>query len=269
MNLFMGNENPLLINTEDDNQKIALDIFTQDTTKLLERARYETSVSGKTRNGKRKIEQASRIEKIDWQKRCGDIVKDYQKMIMESHNKLSINHQNQQQKEHKKTSHSAQWFFSFQKLLRFRKQHGHCHVPCVYNADPSLARWVKRQRYHYYLYANGKQSPIKCDRIEKLEEIGFIWHAQEALWQDRLNELLSFKKMYGHCVVPTNYPENQTLATWVKFQRRQHKLHEQGRPSYMSAARIAVLEKHGFEWKLRSSSSSKSQPAKKTLGKSS
>lgn len=42
---------------------------------------------------------------------------------------------------------AEQWTEKFQELMEFRGQRGHCNVPHSFDENPSLARWVKRQRY--------------------------------------------------------------------------------------------------------------------------
>jgi Helicase associated domain len=51
--------------------------------------------------------------------------------------------------------------------------------------------------------------------------------------------------------VPSTYPENPQLATWVKCQRRQYKLLKDGKTSNMSLGRIEKLEELGFIWEMR------------------
>jgi hypothetical protein len=50
-------------------------------------------------------------------------------------------------------------------------------------------------------------------------------------------------------------PQNPQLATWIKCQRRQHKLLCDGKPSNMSLEQITDLANPGFEWTLRSQTS--------------
>jgi hypothetical protein len=69
------------------------------------------------------------------------------------------------------------------------------------------------------------------------------------LWEDRLSELADFRKIHGHCNVPFKYSENGKLGAWVRYQRRQYKLHLRGKSSFMSLSRIQELESLGFEWK--------------------
>ena len=153
---------------------------------------------------------------------------------------------------------AEQWTEKFDELVLFRQERGHCCVPHTFKENPALARWVKRQRYQYKLKNEGKQSTMTDERIIALEKIGFIWDSHGAAWFDRLNELSDYRKLQGHCNVPSNYPKNPQLATWVKCQRRQYKLFWDGKTSNMTLGRIAELEKLGFEWELRAHKSSPS-----------
>jgi hypothetical protein len=147
---------------------------------------------------------------------------------------------------------AGQWAEKFEELCAYRHNMGHCLVPHTYGENLPLARWVKRQRYQYKLMVEGKQSTMTDERVTALEDIGFVWDSQGAAWAERLNELADFRKIYMHCNVPSNYSENSQLATWVKCQRRQYKLHVEGKASNMTPLRISSLENMGFEWELRS-----------------
>jgi hypothetical protein len=67
-------------------------------------------------------------------------------------------------------------------------------------------------------------------------------------WEDRLSELADYRKIHGHCNVPTNYSANAKLGKWVRGQRRNHRLHLEGKASPMTKSRIQELESVGFEW---------------------
>jgi hypothetical protein len=71
-----------------------------------------------------------------------------------------------------------------------------------------------------------------------------------APWEYRLNELADYRKIHGHCNVPTSYSENTKLATWVGKQRQQYKLHLKGKKSQMILPRIQKLESLGFRWRV-------------------
>jgi hypothetical protein len=148
---------------------------------------------------------------------------------------------------------AEQWSEKFEELCAFKKNKGHCCVPHTFTENPALARWVKRQRYQYKLKNEGKQSTMTDERVIALDKNRFIWDSHGAAWLERWNELCDYQKENGgNCNVPSNFPENHQLATWVKCQRRQYKLYWDGKTSNMTLGRIAELEKLGFEWELRS-----------------
>jgi len=111
-----------------------------------------------------------------------------------------------------------------------------------------LDGWVKRQRCHYRRFQKGHPSAMTQERIEQLESIGFIWDRQENLWQQRFAQLSDFKKAHGNCYVPTHFCNNPKLGIWVKCQRRQHKLHNNGHSSNVTKERTQQLNDIGFQW---------------------
>jgi hypothetical protein len=143
------------------------------------------------------------------------------------------------------------WDSSLQELLDFKQTHGHCGVPNIFPSNPSVAQWVKRQRYQHKLKMQGKRNTLTDARQQVLEMVGFVWDSQEAAWMERWNELRSFWMENGHSNVPTNYESNRQLWIWVKCQRRQYKLNQAGRPSNMTIERITKMESLGFNWNPR------------------
>jgi hypothetical protein len=67
-------------------------------------------------------------------------------------------------------------------------------------------------------------------------------------WEARLSELADYRKIHGHCNVPANYSENSKLANWVGAQRREYRLHLEGKTSSMTPFRIQELKSLAFEW---------------------
>jgi len=119
-------------------------------------------------------------------------------------------------------SHQAEsWMEKYEELLDFRLSNGHCLVPNQYPANPSLAEWVKRQRYQYKLKGMGKHSSMSDDRVVALEKLGFVWNSHDAVWEERLKELKQYKNLFGNTNVPSKYEPNPQLAIWIKRQRRQ------------------------------------------------
>ncbi|CAJ1929332.1 unnamed protein product [Cylindrotheca closterium] len=169
-----------------------------------------------------------------------------------------------------------QWQEQFQGLLEFKANHGHCCVPNTYEPNPTLGRWVKRQRYQYKLRESGLQSTLVASRVQALEDVGFVWDSHAALWEERLNELKQYRLANGHCNVPSSYPKNKQLSTWVKCQRRQFRLTGKGKNSNLTEERIAALDELGFVWDGRTignrckgvvekTSSSQNNPSRSTI----
>ncbi|CAJ1945912.1 unnamed protein product [Cylindrotheca closterium] len=144
------------------------------------------------------------------------------------------------------------WQEHFSSLIKFIKEHGHCHVHYTCGHSPGLSKWVQRQRYQYKLKTAGKKTTMTDERQHKLEEVGFVWDSHAATWEQRLNELAEYKKEHGDCRVPSTYPQNPQLAMWVKSQRRQFKLYREGLNSNLSEERLQSLNELGFTWELRS-----------------
>ncbi|KAG7347690.1 helicase domain protein [Nitzschia inconspicua] len=154
------------------------------------------------------------------------------------------------------------WTTMLEELIQYRRQFGHCNVPHTSKDFPELGRWVKRQRYQYKLMQEGKkESTMTPARAQTLEQVGFVWDAHSSTWHRRYQELTAFCLEHGHCNVPSNFPPNPQLSTWVKFQRRQYKAlqkvgrhrEERGAASghSLTPVRIQALEQLGFQWELR------------------
>jgi len=146
---------------------------------------------------------------------------------------------------------AERWDIKFQELLEFKKVKGHCCVPHKHEENMGLARWVKRQRHQYKLRCDGKATTITDRRVQALEEVGFVWDAHSAAWEERMADLKLYLAENGHCCVPTPYPKNPQLATWVKCQRRQYKLFKANEPSTITRGRYLSLNAIGFVWEVR------------------
>jgi hypothetical protein len=112
---------------------------------------------------------------------------------------------------------------------------------------------VLSQRHQYRRMVLKKESPLTLERVKALEGIGFVWNVQRITWEDRLNDLANYRKIYGHCNVPQNYSRNPKLGSWVSNQRKQYKTQVVGKQSPMTPFRIQELERLGFEWDCQSS----------------
>jgi hypothetical protein len=151
------------------------------------------------------------------------------------------------------------WKEKFQELCDFKVLYGTCHVPHDWSINPSLAKWVKRQRYQHKLKKEGKHSTLTDTREAALDEMGFVWQSHLSAWEDKYQELLAYQAKHGHCLVPSQHSvlrvgtssEHPQLAIWVQCQRRQYRLYCRGERSFMTAERVQKLDRVGFVWRPR------------------
>ena len=69
------------------------------------------------------------------------------------------------------------WHKMFQALKSYKKQNRHCDVPYNYSKNPTLGRWVSKQRQNYFSLKAGKKfkSKLTEEKIAKLASIGCSW----------------------------------------------------------------------------------------------
>jgi hypothetical protein len=99
------------------------------------------------------------------------------------------------------------------------------------------------------------QDPTSASKKLKNEEGDSETHGgvrfreyQAEIWSEKFEDLVEFRKFYGHCHVPHYYQRNAPLAQWVKRQRYQYKLKADGTRSTLSDERVRLLNKIGFIW---------------------
>jgi len=115
-----------------------------------------------------------------------------------------------------------QWKKRLKELKTYKKKYGDCLVPFIFEPNAKLGRWVHCQRREYKKWLKGVNGCITKARIDQLNEIDFVWEVgryqfqtkpNDTLWNQRLNELVKYKKKHGDCLVPYNYKQNAKLGT--------------------------------------------------------
>ena len=143
------------------------------------------------------------------------------------------------------------WENMYKKLVSFVHEFGHAKVPRQYPENPSLGIWVVKQRQSYKKFLNDDSSSnMTKDRIQLLNKVGFEWNLRHCQpWGKQFEELVNFVQVFGHTRVPTRFPQNLSLGIWVATQRRHYKKFlKDDSSSFMTADRIQLLNKVGFEW---------------------
>ncbi|MGR6760387.1 Helicase associated domain protein [Paenibacillus sp. T2-29] len=107
------------------------------------------------------------------------------------------------------------------------------------NEDRKMINWIKHQRAAY------REGRLNIERINKLNEVDFIWNELENLWSLNYELLLEFKEEQGHVDVPNRFEfKGNKLGNWVHDQRKKYK---RGK---LTQERIDRLELIGFLWEV-------------------
>ncbi|CAB9512839.1 Helicase associated domain [Seminavis robusta] len=135
--------------------------------------------------------------------------------------------------------HEENWNTLYQALLSFKAREGHCDVPRRHvEEDVKLGNWVIRQRIAR------KKDKLDSWKVEKLDQIGFVWDPLKASWNSFCQALLAFKAREGHCDVPKRHVEGGVnLGRWVEHQR-----HARKKDKLLDEWKVQQLEQVGFIW---------------------
>jgi predicted DNA-binding protein len=126
------------------------------------------------------------------------------------------------------------WEDGLHKFQQFQAREGHCQVLQSHWEDGfKLGGWVSNQR--------ATKATLSPERIERLNNLGFVWDPREKAWEDGLVKLQRFHVREGHCKVPTAHLEDGfKLGGWVGVQRVTK--------ARLSPERIERLNALGFIW---------------------
>jgi Helicase associated domain/Helicase conserved C-terminal domain len=118
---------------------------------------------------------------------------------------------------------AARWEEAFCHLKAYKEREKHCGVPHNHvEGSYRLGRWVTKQR------KRGKA--LTVERKGRLDELGFVWSAREAAWEEGFGHLKAYKEREGHCRVPKDYQKGGfRLGQWVGLQRTHENLLDERR----------------------------------------
>ena len=129
------------------------------------------------------------------------------------------------------------WNKRYQELIAYKNKFGHCKVPSSWKENPSLAKWVTRQREN--------EETMPESRKKLLNDIGFLWRSdikkkKDENWMRYYKELKEFYAKNGPSKVPETQQKYRSLSLWESRQRKRKKK--------LSAKRKTLLEEIGFLW---------------------
>ena len=143
------------------------------------------------------------------------------------------------------------WSDRMNQLREYKNRHGHLKIPV---SDPDLGWFVSSQREEYRKRCDGKPSSLTDERYNDLNNLGFIFvggkrkgaiKAPRKTWEERYQELVTFKNTHGHACVPQHFPG---LGYWVHSQRNQYRMMKQGKKSPMTNEKALKLSELGMVW---------------------
>ena len=135
---------------------------------------------------------------------------------------------------------SEVWEQGFSAIAVYKDGYKDCLVVQGYKTASGydLGRWVSNQRA---LFNKDKLTP---ERIQRLDDLGFVWDVLTEQWERGFSELTIFKNSNNACRVyaQDKTPTGFALGVWVSTQRTAYK------KGQLTPERIQRLEALGFIW---------------------
>ena len=129
-----------------------------------------------------------------------------------------------------------QWEKAYADMAAYKNQFGDCLIKSNYKTELgySLGNWVATQRAY--------KNKLTAERLGRLNELGFVWEANEATWEQSYRELLVYTGMFGNCLMPRKYKTESgfCLGQWVGVQR--------ATKDQLSEKRLKLLNEISFIW---------------------
>jgi len=140
-------------------------------------------------------------------------------------------------KDRKINKFEEKWLNRYHALVSFYREHGHS---CVPQNNPSIGQWVKVQRENYF------KNRMRPDRLQKLNQVEFVWDAKEEAWDDKFQLLVEFQNTHKHTIVPQSHGR---LGVWVRNQRSLYKAYLREDPNcQLTPERVQKLNSLEFSW---------------------
>eukprot|EP00544_Gedaniella_sp_CCMP2646_P014990 CAMPEP_0202484532 /NCGR_PEP_ID=MMETSP1361-20130828/3605_1 /ASSEMBLY_ACC=CAM_ASM_000849 /TAXON_ID=210615 /ORGANISM="Staurosira complex sp., Strain CCMP2646" /LENGTH=235 /DNA_ID=CAMNT_0049113213 /DNA_START=95 /DNA_END=799 /DNA_ORIENTATION=- len=136
--------------------------------------------------------------------------------------------------------HGDSWNSKLKELEQFVKTNGHACVPQSHN---TLGWWVHANRKEYKKFqSHTRPCWMTAERIQHLENAGFIWNVDKEKWMDGYEKLCHYQRQHGHCKVPR---QDTVLGSWVRMNRQQY---QKGK---LTREQVELLNRIDFLWNLR------------------
>ena len=129
------------------------------------------------------------------------------------------------------------WCRGMQEFAAFKAMYGTALVPQQYEAaDFKLGIWVSSRR------TEKSRDKLSKEKIKQLDDMGFMWNAEEQKWQQGIQKLEEYRSEKGDLLVRQSHVTSDgfKLGSWVSSRRK--------RRDKLSKEKIKQLDDMGFVW---------------------
>jgi hypothetical protein len=148
-------------------------------------------------------------------------------------------------------------------LQEYKNKYGTCHVPKRYAGNPTLGNWVNKSRQMYRKHQDGEKSSMTPERIEVLNQIGFMWlgtsggadglqlppmspqQNRDRIWEKNYQQLKEYIDENGSLI---SLSGSTKLGVWAARQRREYQKLKLGEKANITQERVDKLNSIGFDW---------------------
>ena len=138
------------------------------------------------------------------------------------------------------------WDDRFEQLLALKEEIVHCRIPCQQKEA------AVRQQHRDYVYLHNRDDVDDLHNHRSAFELREQPEAQvsahedvkknQEKWDDRFQQLLAYKKKFGHCKVSSKEKEYKSLRNWLGKQREAYKIYKTSGKGGLNAEQIGRLD---------------------------
>ncbi|WP_346991889.1 Helicase associated domain protein [Agathobacter rectalis] len=139
------------------------------------------------------------------------------------------------------------WDTYYEAAKQWYEENGNLKIPKSYvtKSGLTLGAWINTQRR---VKSGNISGNLTWEKIQKLNDIGMIWDVMDSSWQEVLEELKSYRNIYGNLDIKAKYvsPTGFRLGSWINNMR--FKVKKYGIEQALTDEQRKALEELGMIW---------------------
>lgn len=139
------------------------------------------------------------------------------------------------------------WDTYYEAAKQWYEENGNLKIPKSYvtGSGLTLGAWINTQRR---VKSGNISGNLTWEKIQKLNDIGMIWDVMDSSWQEVLEELKSYRNIYGNLDIKAKYvsPTGFRLGSWINNMR--FKVKKYGIEQALTDEQRKALEELGMIW---------------------